>query len=94
MLATEIASVKEYMQVRDHNLHNFPPKFQEYGMAAQIGESNFYIYDVDVEQESCKETKYPMKHGCVIGTQVLPLTSASKYWMDKVNIIWLFLFGV
>ena len=83
MLAMETASVREYWQVRDHNYNQFPPILQQYGVVGQIAEESFYVYTLDW---GCDPNVFPMRHGCLVGIQVIPITAASRYWMDKVNI--------
>ncbi|XP_050419050.2 uncharacterized protein LOC126832341 [Patella vulgata] len=80
MLASEILSVREYWQVRQHNRHNFPPMLQQIGVVGQIAENAFYVYTLDW---ACDPNRFPMRHGCLVGIQVIPLTAASKYWVDK-----------
>ncbi|XP_023932662.1 uncharacterized protein LOC106163518 [Lingula anatina] len=80
MLAQEIASVREYWQVRPHNLHHFPPTLQTYGVVGQIGEGSFYLYTLDW---ACDPNWFPMRHACLVGIQSIPITAVSKYWMDK-----------
>ncbi|KAK3084979.1 hypothetical protein FSP39_022319 [Pinctada imbricata] len=80
MLAMETASVREYWHVRDHNYNQFPPVLQEYGAVGMIAESSFYAYTLNW---GCDPNVFPMRHGCLVGIQVIPITAASKYWMDK-----------
>ncbi len=81
MLAMEIASVREYWHVRDHNYNHFPPILQKYGAVGQIAEDDFYVYTLDWP---CAPNMFPMRHGCLVGIQIIPITAVSKYWMDKV----------
>lgn len=79
-LAMEIESVKEYFQVRNHNEAHFPPIIRGYGAVGQIAEDNFYVYTLNWP---CAPNLFPMRHACLIGIQIIPITAASKYWMDK-----------
>lgn len=81
MLALEIASVREYYHVRDHNFNQFPPILQKFGAVGQIAEDSFYVYTLDW---GCDPNVFPMRHGCLVGIQIIPITSVSRYWMDKV----------
>lgn len=81
MLAMELLSVREYWQVRQHNRQNFPPIIQETGVCGQIAEDSFYVYTLDWP---CDPNRFPMRHACLVGIQVIPITSVSKYWVDKV----------
>ncbi|XP_062571613.1 uncharacterized protein LOC134233642 isoform X1 [Saccostrea cucullata] len=80
MLALEIASVREYYHVRDHNFNQFPPILQKFGVVGQIAEDSFYVYTLDW---GCDPNVFPMRHGCLVGIQIIPITAVSKYWMDK-----------
>ncbi|XP_060068686.1 uncharacterized protein LOC132548810 [Ylistrum balloti] len=79
-LAMEIESVKEYFQVRNHNEAHFPPTIRGYGAVGQIAEDNFYVYTLNWP---CAPNVFPMRHACLIGIQIIPITAASKYWMDR-----------
>ncbi|XP_033747949.1 endo-1,3(4)-beta-glucanase 1-like [Pecten maximus] len=79
-LATEIESVKEYFHVRNHNEAHFPPIIRGYGAVGQIAEDNFYVYTLNWP---CAPNVFPMRHACLIGIQIIPITAASKYWMDQ-----------
>jgi hypothetical protein len=46
LLAMEIASVREYWHVRDHNYHHFPPLIQKFGAVGMIAEQSFYMFIV------------------------------------------------
>lgn len=80
MLALEIASVREYYHVRDHNFNQFPPILQKFGAVGQIAEDSFYVYTLDW---GCDPNVFPMRHGCLVGIQIIPITAVSRYWMDK-----------
>jgi endo-1,3(4)-beta-glucanase len=67
--------------VRDHNYNHFPPILQKYGAVGQIAEDDFYVYTLDWP---CAPNMFPMRHGCLVGIQIIPITAVSKYWMDKV----------
>ncbi|KAJ8312300.1 hypothetical protein KUTeg_009673 [Tegillarca granosa] len=79
--AMEITSVREYWHVRDHNENNFPPLLQDFGAVGMIAEGNFYVYTLNW---GCAPNVFPMRHGCLVGIQVIPITAVSKYWMDRV----------
>ncbi|OWF42274.1 Endo-1,3(4)-beta-glucanase 1 [Mizuhopecten yessoensis] len=79
-LATEIESVREYFHVRNHNEAHFPPIIRGYGAVGQIAEDNFYVYTLNWP---CAPNVFPMRHACLIGIQIIPITAASKYWMDQ-----------
>ena len=81
MLATEIRSVREYYHVRAHNQHNFPPILHGYGVIGQLAEGNFYLYTLNWP---CDPFEFPMRHACLVGIQVIPITSIAKYYMDQV----------
>ncbi|XP_065934126.1 uncharacterized protein [Magallana gigas] len=80
MLALEIASVREYYHVRDHNFNQFPPILQKFGAVGQITEDSFHVYTLDW---GCDPNVFPMRHGCLVGIQIIPITAVSRYWMDK-----------
>ncbi|XP_071178751.1 uncharacterized protein [Mytilus edulis] len=80
LLAMEIASVREYWHVRDHNYNHFPPLIQKSGAVGMIGEQSFYLYTLNWP---CDPNVFPQRHACLIGIQVMPITSVSKYWLDK-----------
>ncbi|ESP04325.1 hypothetical protein LOTGIDRAFT_237425 [Lottia gigantea] len=80
LLATEILSVREYWQVRQHNRQHFPPILQQFGVVGQIAENAWYVYTLDW---ACDPNKFPMRHGCLVGIQVIPITAVSKYWVDQ-----------
>lgn len=82
LLAMEIASVREYWHVRDHNYNHFPPLIQKSGAVGMIGEQSFYMYTLNWP---CDPNVFPQRHACLIGIQVMPITSVSKYWLDKVT---------
>ncbi|XP_060605019.1 uncharacterized protein LOC132757683 [Ruditapes philippinarum] len=80
MLAMELLSVREYWQVRQHNRDHFPPIIQDTGVCGQIAEDSFYVYTLDWP---CDPNRFPMRHACLVGIQIIPITSVSKYWVDK-----------
>ncbi|XP_045173463.2 uncharacterized protein LOC123535015 [Mercenaria mercenaria] len=80
MLAMELLSVREYWQVRKHNRDHFPPIIQDTGVCGQIAEDSFYVYTLDWP---CDPNRFPMRHACLVGIQIIPITSVSKYWVDK-----------
>ncbi|KAH3888810.1 hypothetical protein DPMN_012848 [Dreissena polymorpha] len=80
LLAMEILSVREYWQVRAHNRNHFPPIIQETGVVGMIGEDSFYAYTLNWP---CDPNVFPMRHACLVGIQVIPITAVSKYWMDQ-----------
>ncbi|XP_048238379.1 uncharacterized protein LOC124110988 [Haliotis rufescens] len=80
LLAMELLSVREYWQVRQHNRAHFPQAFQKTGVVGQIAENAFYVYTLDW---ACDPNKFPMRHGCLVGIQIIPLTAVSKFWVDK-----------
>lgn len=45
-----------------------------------IGEQSFYMYTLNWP---CDPNVFPQRHACLIGIQVMPITSVSKYWLDK-----------
>ncbi|XP_025097413.1 uncharacterized protein LOC112565819 [Pomacea canaliculata] len=79
-LAMEIASVREYWQVRAHNRNHFPPMLQKTGVVGQIAEGAWYVYTLDWP---CDPNRFPMRHGCLVGIQVIPITAVSKHWVDQ-----------
>ncbi|XP_055868540.1 uncharacterized protein LOC106053486 [Biomphalaria glabrata] len=79
LLALEVASVREYWQVRSHNRNHFPPILQNFGVVGMITESDFYAYTLNWP---CDPNIFPQRHGCLVGIQVIPITAVSKYWMD------------
>ena len=81
MLAMEVLSVREYWQVRMHNRDHFPPIIQDTGVVGQIAEENFYTYTLNWP---CAPNVFPMRHACLVGIQVIPITAVSRYWMDQV----------
>lgn len=83
LLAMELLSVREYWQVRRHNREHFPPIIQDTGVCGQIAEDSFYVYTLDWP---CAPNRFPMRHACLVGIQVIPITAVSKYWVDQVTI--------
>ncbi|KAL4223161.1 hypothetical protein ACF0H5_016633 [Mactra antiquata] len=80
MLAMELTSVREYWQVRAHNRDHFPPLIQDTGVCGQITEDSFYVYTLNWP---CEPNVFPMRHACLVGIQVIPITAVSKYWVDQ-----------
>ncbi|XP_052801838.1 uncharacterized protein LOC128232367 [Mya arenaria] len=80
MLAMELMSVREYWQVREHNRPHFPPVIQDTGVVGMVAEDSFYVYTLNWP---CDPNRFPMRHACLVGIQVIPITSVSKYWVDK-----------
>ncbi|CAL1545785.1 unnamed protein product [Lymnaea stagnalis] len=80
LLALEVASVREYWQVRNHNRNHFPPILQNFGVVGMITEADFYAYTLNWP---CDPNIFPQRHGCLVGIQVIPITAVSKYWMDQ-----------
>ncbi|KAL4223236.1 hypothetical protein ACF0H5_016708 [Mactra antiquata] len=80
MLAMELTSVREYWQVRAHNRDHFPPLIQDTGVCGQIAEDSFYVYTLNWP---CEPNVFPMRHACLVGIQVIPITAVSKYWVDQ-----------
>nr|KAG5713536.1 hypothetical protein BaRGS_024584 [Batillaria attramentaria] len=73
-LAMEIASV------RAHNKNHFPPMIQKFGVTGMVGESARFLYTLNWP---CDPNRFPMRHACLVGIQVIPITAVSKYWMDQ-----------
>lgn len=81
MLAMEIHSVREYYHVREHNVQNFPPYIQQYGAIGMFSEEAILMYTL---YWPCGPNVFPARHACLVGIQVLPITSVSGYFMDQV----------
>lgn len=69
-------------QVRAHNRNHFPPMLQKTGVVGQIAEGAWYVYTLDWP---CDPNRFPMRHGCLVGIQVIPITAVSKHWVDQVS---------
>jgi len=80
MLATEIRSVREYYHVRDHNRMNFPPIIRDYGTIGMFGEESIFLYTLNWP---CEPFEFPMRHACLVGIQVIPITSVSYLYQDR-----------
>jgi len=78
MLATEIRSVREYFHVRPHNRDLFPSYIQEYGAIGMFTDEAF-SYTLNWP---CAPNLFPMRHACIVGIQVIPIISVSRYYMD------------
>ncbi len=82
MLATELHSVRSYYTVRDDNLDHFPPHILDYGAIGMFAEDNIFLYTLNWP---CAPEEFPMRHACLIGIQILPITSISHLYMDQVS---------
>ncbi|XP_071940914.1 uncharacterized protein [Antedon mediterranea] len=80
MLATEIRSTREYWHVRAHNKHIFPPIIQNFGVLGQMQEDGIFYYTLSWP---CNPDQFPERHACIVGLQILPITSVSKHYMDQ-----------
>ncbi|XP_013398156.1 uncharacterized protein LOC106164701 [Lingula anatina] len=88
MLTQELYSVREYWQVRRHNRHLFPPVIQDYGVVGMLAENNYFLYTLNWP---CEPNWFPMRHACLTGIQMIPLTAVSKYWVDKASFLKIFI---
>ncbi|XP_077988193.1 uncharacterized protein LOC144442692 [Glandiceps talaboti] len=79
-LATEIRSVREYWHVRSHNRELFPPLIQDYGTIGQFAEDAIFYYTLNWP---CDPAEFPMRHACLVGIQVIPITSISYLYQDQ-----------
>ena len=86
MLATEIRSVREYYHLRAHNTHLFPPHLQEYGAIGQFAEDAIFYYTLNW---ACEPSEFPMRHACLVGIQVIPISSISGLFVDQVRGEWI-----
>ncbi|CAH1789729.1 unnamed protein product, partial [Owenia fusiformis] len=81
LLATELRAVRWYFTVRNDNYHLFPQYIKEFGAMGQIAEDSFFVYTLNWP---CDPFEFPMRHACLVGIQIIPITSISKYYMDQV----------
>jgi len=70
------------LQVRSHNRAQFPPVIQDTGVVGMVGEDSFYAYTLNWP---CDPNRFPMRHACLVGIQVIPITAVSRLWVDKVR---------
>ena len=68
--------------MRARNRHHFPPLLQGNGVVGQIAEGAWYVYTLD---RPCDPDRYPMRHACLVGNQLIPITAVSKDWVDQVS---------
>jgi len=80
MLATEIRSVREYYHVRTNNRRLFPSHILQYGTIGQFAEDAIFYYTLNWP---CDPPEFPMRHACLVGIQVIPIMSISRYFMDQ-----------
>ena len=82
LLATEIFSVREYYHVRSDNFGHFPPLIQDYGAIGMFSEEAIFMYTL---YWPCNPNIFPARHACLVGIQVIPITSIASYYMDEVR---------
>ena len=81
-LATEIRAVRNYWHVRPDNKHRFPPMLQKWGVLGMLQEDGIYYYTLNWE---CEPDQFPQRHACLVGIQIIPITSVSHLFMDQVG---------
>ncbi|XP_071488268.1 uncharacterized protein [Diadema antillarum] len=80
MTATEIRSTRHYWHVREDNRHLFPTIIQELGVIGQFQEDGIYYYTLNWP---CEPDQFPQRHACIVGIQLIPITSVSHLYMDQ-----------
>ena len=81
-LATEIRAVRNYWHVRPDNRHRFPPMLQKWGVLGMLQEDGIYYYTLNW---ACEPDQFPQRHACLVGIQIIPITSVSHLFMDQVR---------
>ena len=56
---------------------------QRNGVVGMIAEMAWYVYTLNWP---CDPNRFPMRHACLVGIQVIPITAVSKYWVDQVSL--------